>query len=289
MRVPTKFDRGAAAARVYQRKLNQTFGTIEAIRYTMVSGTGDGAVTVEAWMKGIGLSVAASIIGGASKLAIRKSWLLEQMEDTASRVGKYDPVAITESSRCGSYGGSSRVVARHDLLPLQQQQQQNQSHFRTDETTMTVAAFHAENDVVDSSDCGLEPQREPQSSCSDEENDNCYSTHSSFTSNPPASRSTRLPLCLRMGGMIGMTFLNPLCCVLAMNYASPSILAPFSGLTLVWIVLFSFPLLGEQPAPRQVVASSLIVLGEVVVALFGDHTNDDDVTLDVLVCSTHMC
>ena len=36
-------------------------------------------------------------------------------------------------------------------------------------------------------------------------------------------------------GMIGMSFLNPLFCVLAMKYANPSILAPFSGLTLVWI------------------------------------------------------
>jgi hypothetical protein len=52
---------------------------------------------------------------------------------------------------------------------------------------------------------------------------------------------------LRGSGMIGMTLLNPLACVLAMNYASPSILAPFSGLTLVWIVLLSNPIIGEQP------------------------------------------
>jgi len=76
------------------------------------------------------------------------------------------------------------------------------------------------------------------------------------------------------------------CCVLAMNYASPSILAPFSGLTLVWIVLLSSPLIGEQPAPRQVAAAALIVLGEVVVAIFGDHTNDDGLTVRDVVRSS---
>jgi hypothetical protein len=36
------------------------------------------SVTASDWAKGIGYSVAASIIGGASKLAIRKSWLMVQ-------------------------------------------------------------------------------------------------------------------------------------------------------------------------------------------------------------------
>lgn len=89
-----------------------------------------------------------------------------------------------------------------------------------------------------------------------------------------------MAITLRYSGMIGMTILNPLFCVLAMNYASPSILAPFSGLTLVWIVLFSETLIGEKPSRKQIIAASLIVLGEVVVAVWGDHTNDENVTLD---------
>ena len=88
------------------------------------------------------------------------------------------------------------------------------------------------------------------------------------------NRPRFLAFILRGSGMIGMTFLNPLCCVLAMNYASPSILAPFSGLTLVWIVLFSNRLIGEAPTFTQMIASFLIVLGEVVVAVFGDHYNE---------------
>lgn len=74
-------------------------------------------------------------------------------------------------------------------------------------------------------------------------------------------------------GMIGMSFLNPLFCVLAMKYANPSILAPFSGLTLVWICLFSGMILDEFPNRRQKVACALIVAGEVLVAFFGDHVN----------------
>lgn len=64
-----------------------------------------------------------------------------------------------------------------------------------------------------------------------------------------------------------------------MNYASPSILAPFSGLTLVWIVLFSESMIGEKPSRYQVLAAYLIIFGEVLVAIFGDHTNDEGMTV----------
>ena len=81
---------------------------------------------------------------------------------------------------------------------------------------------------------------------------------------------------LYLCGMVGMSFLNPLCCVLAMKYANPSVLAPFSGLTLVWVVLFSGIALGELPGRSQQLACALIVLGEILVAFFGDHTNGED-------------
>lgn len=86
-----------------------------------------------------------------------------------------------------------------------------------------------------------------------------------------------------LSGMIGMSFLNPLCCVLAMKYANPSILAPFSGLTLVWVVLFSGNVLGEYPGRSQKVACGLIVMGEVLVAMFGDHTNGEDAGVEDVV------
>lgn len=87
---------------------------------------------------------------------------------------------------------------------------------------------------------------------------------------------TQISWTLYISGMIGMTFLNPLCCVLAMKYANPSILAPFSGLTLVWVVLFSGRIVGETPGVSQKVACALIILGEVLVAMFGDHTNGEE-------------
>ena len=67
--------------------------------------------------------------------------------------------------------------------------------------------------------------------------------------------------------MFGMSVLNPICCVLAMNYASPSILAPFSGLTLVWVILLSEVVTSEKPSMRQILACSFIVSGEVIVAV----------------------
>ena len=176
-------------------------------------------VTASGWMKGIALSVLASIIGGGSKLAIRKSWLMEA--NTTHHAG-----LLTE------------MTARGDEMSY----------------------------------AGL-------SGSSDDEEELVESERSS-------KQTQKIAYSLRVGGMFGMTFLNPLCCVLAMNYASPSILAPFSGLTLVWIVLLSKPLIGETPRRPQVIAACLVVVGEVFVAAFGDHKNDDDVTLEQLV--SHM-
>ena len=93
---------------------------------------------------------------------------------------------------------------------------------------------------------------------------------------------------LRSSGMIGMTILNPLCGALAMNYASPSVLAPFSGLTLVWIVLLSEQTIGERPRNVQIIAVLMVVIGQVVIAIFGDHTNIDVLTIkEVVSYHTH--
>merc|ERR1719401_1907784 len=88
---------------------------------------------------------------------------------------------------------------------------------------------------------------------------------------------------LYLSGLIGMSFLNPLCCILAMKYANPSVLAPFSGLTLVWVVLFSSHFVGEHPGMSQKAACALIVFGEVLVAIFGDHTNGEEKSVEDVV------
>lgn len=164
------------------------------------------SITASDWTKGIALSILATIIGGASKLAIRKSWLMEESTER-------DGIIFSEEN---TYGSDSIGEA-------------------------------------------------PRS--------------------PLHTNTKCMALTLRLCGMFGMTFLNPLCGVLAMNYASPSITAPFSGLTLVWIIMFSKTFTGEQPSHAQIFASSLIVLGEVVIAIFGDHTNDEGTTLADLEAS----
>ena len=212
----------------------------------IVSFTQESVVSASAWMKGISLSVLASIIGGASKLAIRKSWLIEQQQEQNQR----QPLTATTEST-------------NDVVVTSLSINDGDTHAQYSQITSSVDGdtHHVLN------------------SFSDNIPDDHYGRHNHIESSP----NRYIPIALRTFGMIGMTALNPLCSVLAMNYASPSILAPFSGLTLVWIVLFSEVLVGEQPTVRQVIAAALIVMGEVVIAIFGDHTNDENISVDEVV------
>lgn len=76
--------------------------------------------------------------------------------------------------------------------------------------------------------------------------------------------------------MVGMVVINPVCGVMAMNYAEPSLIAPFAGLTLVWVVVFSKKMTGEEPTGWQKLAAGLIVAGEVIVTLGGDKGDETD-------------
>ena len=201
--------------------------------------TEESVVSASAWFKGISLSVLASIIGGASKLAIRKSWLMDPQQHHP------EPPSVLETpiDVVGAMAGNNNNSNDSDNLIRYSQ----------------IANHVVEND-------SHQPIQDDHYSAGNHRQDGV--------------RTNRfIPILLRISGMIGMTTLNPLCSVLAMNYASPSILAPFAGLTLVWIVLFSEALVGEQPTARQVVAAALIVIGEVVIAIFGDHTNDEGISV----------
>ena len=91
---------------------------------------------------------------------------------------------------------------------------------------------------------------------------------------------------LRYSGMIGMTILNPLCGLLAMQYLSPSICAPFSGLTIVWILILSGPIVQEYPTQLQIMSCIFLLISELLIAVFGDHTDgiatEDNQTNDPL-------
>lgn len=179
-----------------------------------------GDISAADWGKGIALSIMASLVGGASKLAIRKSWLMTHDNEMEPQV-----------------------------VP-------------------TIEPPSGETWTLDTT------SNSTSSSTEDSSTSNPIATMSGEELTQQRKRRGRLALALRYCGMIGMSVLNPICCVLAMKYASPSILAPFSGLTMVWVILFSKLVVGEEPSQLQKIASGLIVAGEVIVACFGDHTND---------------
>jgi len=172
------------------------------------------------WTKGISLSILASMIGGVSKLAIRKSWLLQ-----------------AEANRgCDAFGKRSL----------------------SDEKLIVASGEHATT-PRDATTTNREPDR-----------------LAGFVS----TRSKFAPYCLRYAGMFGMSVLNPVCNVVALNYETPSIHAPLAGLTLVWVILGSPLVNNEKPTNRQMVACCFIFVGEMMVAIFGDHTNDVYVSID---------
>lgn len=202
------------------------------------------------WYKGIGLSVFVSLITGASKLAIRKSWLVQH------------ELEMEEDQHQNNTSSSSQ--------PTEEECEQ--------ETEATSTDYLLSDDTVDD-------DSEDSESTSDATSSSTPPISNSLLDRPilcgGKNRSFQLnPRVLRYAGMFGMTVLNPLFSVIAMNYAAPSILAPFSGLALVWVILFSGMYLGETPSKPQIIATLLVVIGEVVVAIFGDHTNDSGVTVE---------
>jgi hypothetical protein len=331
-------------------------------------------VTASDWVKGISLSVLASIIGGASKLAIRKSWLLEQEhyrldlhgtsiseqeddEDILDRRQSHEDeeqqqdgiflegtpslFASSLSQEGGEVEGADdrdnhREVVDEVLVEMSQQSldefdkstppprdrpsrsssgplrqrlslsvsRDNSLEAEQDPHPITASVMWSSSSLSTPAAAAARAADSPRSPSPIQIHLGATTTASVASSSGSRRRPSRLALrasavasaaargcrqstawvyVLRGFGMVGMTFLNPLCGVLAMNFASPSILAPFSGLTLVWIILFSDALIGEKPTSTQVLAALMIVLGEVVVALYGDHTNDDEISVQDVV------
>eukprot|EP00592_Proboscia_alata_P014675 CAMPEP_0194400766 /NCGR_PEP_ID=MMETSP0174-20130528/127418_1 /TAXON_ID=216777 /ORGANISM="Proboscia alata, Strain PI-D3" /LENGTH=490 /DNA_ID=CAMNT_0039197361 /DNA_START=8 /DNA_END=1477 /DNA_ORIENTATION=- len=233
------------------------------------------------WIKGVGLSVTASIIGGASKLAIRKSWImLKDVEDYVSRCHQETTIGMSLQHSPSSAASEEAGFVSHKINHVERGSTVEISHhYHETETPVLIKPFveSALSPVTIGKNGNTTTDVEP--SVSHDRYSHYDLSDLKFKNIDPnqiqsIEQSSKI---LRLSGMVGMTFLNPLCCVLAMQYASPSILAPFSGLTLVWIVLFSEFILGEKPTSVQIRAASWIIAGEVIVAVFGDHTNDDSV------------
>lgn len=177
-------------------------------------------------------------------------------------------------------GSVSKLAIRKSWLLLHEYEEQQ-----------AAQPENADAGEISSADDLLVEERRHQSDCSATENEQalpgniawwCSSLCKNHRESSSSCCSRRLCFSygLRYSGMFGMIVLNPVCCVLAMNHASPSILAPFSGLTLCWVIVGSPYVNNEHPSSQQILACALIIAGEVIVALFGDHTNDDGVTME---------
>lgn len=212
------------------------------------------------WVRGISYSILASIIGGASKLSIRKSWLIAaELKQRAHLQTHHDSEDLDLTKPKGSDAYQSKD---NDKIPPLEVSGSSRTESTQEDSP---------NPNDDDNYFFFNPLREPNQIISMETS---------------KYKQKTISWILYISGMIGMTFLNPLFCVLAMKYSNPSMLAPFSGLTLVWVVLFSGYAIGEPASSRQQVACALIIFGQVTVAAFGDHTNKSDVTVDELVSAS---
>ena len=228
-----------------------------SLRNNQRNATINMSVTAADWGKGIGYSILASVVGGASKLAIRKSWIMVKNINNATSTHTHTHTRAHARTRTRTVSGDQ------------------ENNYENPDPASLHASDSSHNLEIDTSPS---PSPSPSPSARSTPPSPC-------TVSERRTRTNKSAIALRLSGMIGMTFINPLFCVLAMNYASPSILAPFSGLTLVWIVLFSENMIGEKPTRQQIIAACLIVFGEVIVAVWGDHTNDEDRGLEDVVNS----
>jgi len=142
------------------------------------------SVTASDWVKGIALSVAASIIGGASKLAIRKSWLLEHEAEEGMRISQHSSTLVIDEPVCCDITDS---CGQHSLLPAR-------SHCHTSET--------------EPMDC-LEGDDDDALSTSNSSQHSGGSVYDQGISTLPRSANSWLALILRGSGMLGMSVLNP--------------------------------------------------------------------------------
>jgi drug/metabolite transporter (DMT)-like permease len=173
------------------------------------------------WVIGVFLCSIGSFGTGLSKLAVRKSWLMEHPSNNGGRSNTKQPSSDGESS-----------VGTAKTLPEDTDSDSLDSHDAATTTSTTRMMMPRED----------EAQR-------------------------------KAAFRLRAYGVFFMSVVNPFIDIGAYAFASPSILSPFAGVSMAWVVLLSRPLIGETPEPIRVVGACFVMLGEILVAAFGDHSN----------------
>ena len=143
------------------------------------------SVTASDWAYGIGYSVLASIIGGASKLCIRKSWLMVQGDDSSLEIEINDNTFRDNQDDCNietSYESPARIGRRSESSSSQD----SDSFDDGDQERSPMSLVNAELDHDDGNE-----EREIPTQAQNESF--CTST-----------KTNRLAIFLRLSGMFGM-------------------------------------------------------------------------------------
>ena len=212
----------------------------------------DGYISADAWVKGIAYYIASSIIGSASKLVIRKSWLI---------VNEIKPEGDGYASQEIEDDDSDEVASLSSPYELDE----------GEDKELESAPLHRRNSIGSFGEQSKEGEQFLGQG----------SNHITVVNNETKRiwKKELVARCYWYLGVLGMTIVDPILIVISMYYTTPSTLAPLSGLSLVWIILFSESLTSEKPQKKQIIAAGLIILGQIIVSIFGDHTNDDAITL----------
>ena len=144
------------------------------------------SVTASDWAYGIGYSVLASIIGGASKLCIRKSWLMVQGDD-AQEIEINDSTFRANHDDCNietseSYKSPAQIRRRRESSS----NHDSDSFDDGDQERSPMSLVNAELDHDDGNEERERPtQAQNESSCT-------------------SAKKNRLAIFLRLSGMFGM-------------------------------------------------------------------------------------
>ena len=90
---------------------------------------------------------------------------------------------------------------------------------------------------------------------------------------------------IRFAGLCTVVAADP-ARILSFGFGNPAIVAPFSSLSLVWLILLANPIAGDKPNLTEVIGALVIASGVAVIAVFGASGNggsddrDDEFGID---------
>lgn len=143
------------------------------------------SVTASDWAYGIGYSVLASIIGGASKLCIRKSWLMVQEDDSQE-------IEINDSTFRDNHDGNIETSGSYESperIRRRGESSSSQDSDSSDDGDQETSPLSLENAELDHDE-----RNEGREIPAGAQNESPY----------PSTKTNRLAIFLRLSGMFGM-------------------------------------------------------------------------------------